>query len=250
MSLRALPLGVGDAFSNRSYSSAVAVETGGRWLLFDCPHPIRKMMREASLAAALDPPLDIGSLDGVILSHLHADHGSGLEGLAYFARFLLGKKATLLIHPDVLADLWDGHLRAGMQNLKLTPHGDPIQLALADYFDIKLLDFKEPVEVGPFRVEARPTVHHIPTTAVRIHGGGRTLGLSADTYFDQPLIDWLAESDLFFHETNHGIHTPYEMLAALPEEIRKKMRLIHYPDDFDTKASVIESLEQGRLYEV
>ncbi len=250
MSMRALPLGVGDAFSNRFYSSAVAVETGGRWLLFDCPHPIRKMMREASAAAALDPPLDIGALDGVILSHLHADHSSGLEGLGYFARFLLGRKATLVIHPDVLAHLWDGHLRAGMENLKFAPHADPIQLGLTDYFDIKLLDFKEPVEVGPFRIEARPTIHHIPTTAVRIHGGGRTLGLSADTYFDETLIAWLAESDLFFHETNHGIHTPYELLAALPAEVRKKMRLIHYPDDFDIAQSAIEVLEQGRIYEV
>lgn len=46
------------------------------------------------------------------------------------------------------------------------------------------------------------------------------------------------------------MHTPYEKLAALPAELRARMRLIHYPDDFDTSASVIEPLAQGRRYNV
>jgi hypothetical protein len=39
-------------------------------------------------------------------------------------------------------------------------------------------------------------------------------------------------------------------LAALPESLRSRMRLTHYPDDFDADSSVIESLRQGRIYEV
>ncbi|HEY8427763.1 MAG TPA: hypothetical protein VIL20_05285, partial [Sandaracinaceae bacterium] len=92
--------------------------------------------------------------------------------------------------------------------------------------------------------------HHIPTTAFRIRAGGRTLGYSADTAFDPSLIAWLAEADLVVHETNYGIHTPYASLATLPAELRAKMRLIHYPDDFDLAASRIEPLVQGRRYAV
>ena len=62
------------------------------------------------------------------------------------------------------------------------------------------------------------------------------------------MIEWLAEADLVIHETNHGTHTPYSALAELPEALRAKMRLIHYPDDFDLEASVIEPLTQGRRY--
>lgn len=47
-----------------------------------------------------------------------------------------------------------------------------------------------------------------------------------------------------------GVHTPYEKLAALPEPVRAKMRLTHYPDDFDVESSVIEPLQQGRSYDV
>ena len=103
---------------------------------------------------------------------------------------------------------------------------------------------------GPFAIESRKTIHHVPTTALRVRAAGRSLGHSADTAFDEGLIAWLAEADLVVHETNYGIHTPYEKLAALPEEVRRKMRLIHYPDDFDLPSSVIEPLREGRVYEI
>lgn len=106
------------------------------------------------------------------------------------------------------------------------------------------------MRIGSFTVECRATHHHVPTTALRVRAGGRCLGLSADTSFDRGLIDWLAESDLVVHETNLGTHTPYESLAALPPELRAKMRLVHFPDGFDVDASTIECLEQGRAHEV
>ncbi|HLM42348.1 MAG TPA: ribonuclease Z, partial [Myxococcaceae bacterium] len=106
------------------------------------------------------------------------------------------------------------------------------------------------VHFGPFSIECRRTYHHLPTTALRIRAAGRSLGYSADTAFDEDLIQWLAEADLVVHETNYGVHTPYEKLAALPAELRAKMRLIHYPDDFDLGASNIEPLVQGRRYTV
>ena len=81
-------------------------------------------------------------------------------------------------------------------------------------------------------------------------GGGRTLGYSADTAFDPGLIAWLAEADLFIHETNYGVHTPYASLAALPADLRARMRLIHYPDAFDLAHSTIEPLEERRVYPV
>ena len=47
---------------------------------------------------------------------------------------------------------------------------------------------------------------------------------------------------------NAAVHTPYERLAALPEALRGRFRLVHYPDDFDLDASTIEPLRQGKLY--
>ncbi len=235
-----VPLGVGDAFSALWYSSCLLVEAEGERLLVDCPHPIRKILREAT-----GGHVDVADVRAVVLTHLHADHASGLEGFGYYARFVLGRRAQLALHPSVLGRLWEGHLAAGMEAL-LGPEAETAHaMTLCDYFEISELDLERPLELGPFVVECRATRHHIPTTALRITAGGRTLGVSADTAFDPGLIAWLGRADLVIHETNHGAHTPYAALAGLPAELRAKMRLIHYPDDFDRGASVIAALEQG-----
>lgn len=247
MSLSFVPLGVGDAFSARWYSSCVALEHDGRWILVDCPHPIRKMLAEAS--EGLGERLDLDRIEAVVLTHLHADHCSGLEGYGFYSFFLLGRRAVVAAHPDVSARLWDGHLAAGMERLSDPRTGRTETRRLKDYFE--LVDLAAPrTRIGPFTIETRRTRHHVPTTALRIEAGGRTLGLSADTSFDPGLVEWLGEADRFVHETNHGIHTPYASLAALPASVRARMWLIHYPDDFDREASVIEPLEQGRRYRV
>lgn len=242
-----IPLGVGDAFSALWYSSALAIEYGDRRLLVDCPHPIRKILREASETSVA---MDVGDFDAILLTHLHADHASGLEGFGYFSHFVLGHKARIITHPAVRERLWCGHLAAGMEHLMHGPEAEAEEMSLADYFELSCLEEGSSLEVGPFRVECRRTIHHVPTIALRIHAGGRSLGLSADTAFDPGLIAWLDECDSIVHETNYGIHTPYEKLAALPEALRDKMRLIHYPDDFDIEGSTIECLRQGRRYVV
>lgn len=244
-SFRLIPLGIGDAFSAQHYSSCLALQAQGKWLLIDCPHPIRKMLREASEQSGI--AIDVGDFEAIALTHLHADHASGLEGFAYFSFFVLRQKAKLIAHPEVTDDLW-GHLRASMD--KLVTHHDEHHMQLDSYFDITHIEPEKPVEIGPFRIECRKTFHHIPTTAFRITADGAVLGYSADTAFDPELIAWLNEADLIIHETNYGIHTPYEKLAALPAEIRQKMRLIHAPDGFDEDNSTIEMLKQGRVYNV
>jgi ribonuclease BN (tRNA processing enzyme) len=206
------------------------------------------MLRDAGKTAPV--PLDVDHFAGVVLTHLHADHSSGLEGLAYFNYFYRqGKRTKLFAHPDVLDRIWGSSLAAGMDSAIAQPDGTSLQATLETFFDVTALSLDGRVGFGPFELEARTTVHPVPA-ALRIHAGGRTLGLSGDTAWDPTLIDWLSPSDLIVHETSIGIHTPYEKLAALDPDLRARMRLIHYPDDFDCQGSVIEPLVEGRRYEV
>lgn len=245
--LSVVPLGVGDAFSRRYWSSCLLVECDGFRLLIDCPHPIRRVL--ASSTPAGEPALDVGDLDAVLITHTHADHCSGLEGLGFFAFFALQRRLPLLAHPTVLARLWSGHLAAGMDQL-LDAEGALHKMSLDDYFDVQPLSLSEPAAIGPLSVRCRMTRHHVPTTALRLAGGGAELGYSADTAHDPALIDWLAEADLFIHETNLGTHTPYDALAALPEATRRRARLIHFTDDFDLNASDIPPLREGQRVQV
>jgi ribonuclease BN (tRNA processing enzyme) len=244
-----MTLGVGNAFSARHYSTCLAVEVDGVWLLIDCPHPLLKMCREAALSAGVPNPLE--QFRAVVLTHLHGDHSSGLETYIFYLRYALSRKTQLLALPDVSAALWPGHLAGGME-WSISKAGErPARRRLEDFVELTPLSETAEVQVGPFAIRCRRTVHNIPTTALLIRGGGRCLGYSADTAYDPGLIAWLSEADLIVHETGSGgLHTPYADLAAQPAEVRSRLRLIHYADDFEVPAGGIEALAQGRCYAV
>ena len=243
-----LTLGVGNAFSARHFSSCLAVTYAGSWLLVDCPHPILKMLAHAVEKAGRGP--EIGTLQGVILTHLHGDHVSGLEILGYYFRFVLQRRLPILLHPDVLEDLWP-HCLSGSMKWTLRAGKKPERHRLADFFQVKVLREKKPVRLGPFSILCRPVVHSIPAIALRLSAGGRELAYSGDTVFDPALLDWLSAADLVIHEAGEGFaHTPYEKLAELAPELRGRMRLIHYPDRFDPAASVIPCLREGEWCDV
>jgi ribonuclease BN (tRNA processing enzyme) len=243
MSFTVTALGIGDAFSAVHYTSCLLLEASGVALLVDCPHPIRKMLREGTGGR-----VDAQDVRGVALTHLHADHASGLEGFAYYSHFALGRRTPLLAGPEVLAQAWDGHLAAGMSVLR-GPTG-PKQHTFESFFDPCPVAEGEVVAFGPFAIEGRPTQHHIPTYAFKVRAAGKLLGVSGDTAFDQDLIAWLAPCDLIIHESNLGpAHTPYESLAALPKDLRARMRVTHLPDGFEPDGT-LQPLLQGERLEV
>jgi ribonuclease BN (tRNA processing enzyme) len=233
--LRLLPLGVGNAFSELHYSTSLAlIAADDRWLLVDCPHPIRKILREASLVSSID--LNLSRLVGVALTHLHADHASGLEGLGYYYKYVLrsSQPPSLYTESKVLEALWP-RPEAELFNL----------IAVADA-----------CQAGPFQLDARIVTHgDLAACAFRIGCGGRAVGHSGDTIFDPELVRWLAAADLVVHEAGaeeepSRHHTAYRQLATLPGELRQKMRLAHYADDFDLDSCIIEPLRVGQVYAV
>lgn len=247
--MRLVVLGIGNAFSARFYSSCLAVVSGEDWLLFDCPHPIRKILKEASDAAGV--PLPLERLKGVFLSHLHADHVSGLEGLAYYFWFVLGRKLPLLTVPEIAGPLWTSTLAGGMEWSRSSAETPPVRRTFDDFFEPIFLKERVPVSIGRFRVECRHTIHNIPTIAARISVEGRTLGCSADTAFDPGLIDWLADADLIVHEAGGSfLHTSIDELLTVAEPVREKIRVLHCRDDFDFANSPIPPLRQGEMLEV
>lgn len=235
-------VGVGDAFTSRYHHACLLVAAEGTRLLIDAPPALARAL--ADLGRYEGGALKLDDIDHVLITHLHGDHMGGLEQLLFWRRFVTQRKAALHAIPEVLADLWDKRLRGGMEVLK-DEAGKEHRLSLDDYADVKPLAEGRPTTIGAIEVEWRPTIHHIPTSAVRLSAGGRRIGYSADTSFDRDLIRWLAECDLFFHETNHGIHTPLSSLVSLPEPERARMRLIHYPDQLDVDSAPIPCAREG-----
>jgi ribonuclease BN (tRNA processing enzyme) len=189
-------------------------------------------------------PLPIADIDHVLITHVHGDHMNGLEGFAFYKHFVEGKRIKLITSPEVRAVIWDERLKAPMGTL--WTGSELRQMTFDSYFEHLPLDWAADITVGPFRIKARRTIHHVPTSALLIEAAERKLGYSSDTAFDPELIAFLAPADLIIHETNFGpAHTPYAALAGLPEELRARMRLIHYSDLFDSASSVIVPVGEG-----
>jgi ribonuclease BN (tRNA processing enzyme) len=239
-------VGVGDAFTSRYWNACLLIEAEDTRLLVDAPPALARALGDLGDRGGERVRLD--DIDHVLITHLHGDHVGGLEQLLFWRRFVTGRKASLYAIPEVLAGLWETRLKGGMEVL-MNERFEAQLLSLDDYAEVRPLG-PGGTAIGPLLVDWRPTLHHIPTSAIRVRGRCASFSYSADTAFDPGLIDWLAEADLFFHETNLGIHTPLSSLVTLPDATKRRMRLIHYPDFHDVDGSPIACTREGERYEV
>jgi len=240
-------LGVGDAFSTRHHGSSFLLSEAGCILAVDCPADYRKALQDASAAGGRQ--ISAGDIGHMLITHVHGDHMNGLEGLALYKYNFEKKRLRLALAPEVRSVIWDQRLSAGI-GLRWD-NGSIRTLGFEDFFEHLPLGWDKENEIGPFRVRLRRTRHMVPASALLVQAGGRSFGYSCDTVFDPELIRFLEPADLIFHEVGTGApHTSYAELAGLPESLRRKMRLIHYPDGFAPADGALALLQEGETLAV
>ena len=215
----------------------------GSTLAVDCPDRYRAVLRQAGARAGRR--LRLADINAFLVTHVHGDHINGLEAVAFYKHCVEQKRVHLLASPEVLATLWEHRLQAAMGQLW---DGRAFRdMTLRDYFEPTPLSETGATAVGPFRITTRKTRHHVPTTALLIEAAGRRLGYSSDTAFDHELVEFLAQADLVIHETGPrpGAHPLRGSAPVTGPELRQRLRLIHYPDEFDPAMSVIPCLHEG-----
>lgn len=108
-------------------------------------------------------------IDAVFLSHLHADHCLDLCGY-----YVMRKYHPTGAQPRI--PVWGP---AGTAERMARAYDLPLEPGMTEEF--AFAEHDGPVEIGPFRVEAREVVHPVTAFALTVSAGGRTLVYSGDT---------------------------------------------------------------------
>jgi len=226
------PLGTSHGFDPDGDMTSFVIWINGRGILVD-PSPEALAYLEQSGVAAADIPY-------VILTHIHADHDGGL-----IEKLLSGGRKAVIASDVVFrtftekARLITGHNfeREGLMRHVAANPGSPVTLVIGG---------------EAATLESRWNLHPVPTNGFKVSFGGRTFGYSADTQYDPDLLHRLREQgklsnaqyhdllyffwtedgqptvDLLYHEAGvPPIHTDKQLLQALPESIKSRIRLVH-----------------------
>lgn len=247
--MKVLIIGVGDAFTRRHFGSSAVVAAPEGSVLIDCPDLIHRALFDASQKAGWNIAAE--HIDDIIITHLHGDHCNGLEAFGFYRRILTMRDAAFArprLHttPAVIDRLWD-RLAPAMES----PMGTDRPSTLDDYFDVRSMSPDAPVTIAGLDVTCRWTLHPIPTIGLRLSNGAVTLGWSGDTSFDPGHLKWLSTADCIVHECNLGpVHTHEDELLSVDDSLRRRLHLIHLPDDFDDAHCALNVLKEGQVLTV
>jgi ribonuclease BN (tRNA processing enzyme) len=205
-------VGSGDAFGNGGrFQTCISVASGGRTLLVDCG--------ATSLVALRAQGIDPGSVDAVVVTHLHGDHFGGLPFLILDGQFTRRTAPLRVLGPPGTAQRLTGAMEV------LFPGSSRVERRFA--VDVTELEpGGAPVRLDAMTVRAWPVVHECgaPPLAVRVDDGRASFAYSGDTEWTPSLVDAAAGVDLFAVEGYTfdrpvRYHLDYQTLQAHRHEL-------------------------------
>jgi len=233
-------IGVGSAFAKKNNQSSFFICKNGKSLLVDIGTTIPMALHSKGIG--------LHEFDYYHITHSHADHMGGVEELGFMGRYVHKTKPKMLITETYQRQLWDSSLAGSMA---YTEEG---LLKFTDYFEVIRPEWvkKAPREMFTFDIldmDMQMTIFrtaHIPgftesweksfwCNGVLIDS---RIMVSGDTRFDLSLFDDVGNKNLdaVFHDTqlfNPGsVHATYDQLKTLPNDLKQKMYLYHYGDNY------------------
>ncbi len=234
-------LGSSHGFDPHGSTTGFVLWVNRRGILVDPPVDSTERLRANGIAPKL--------IDGVILSHCHADHDSGT-----FQKILEEGRIVVYTTPTILGSFLRKYSA----------------LAGLDEDFLRRTFIYRPVKIGaPIRVHGAElhffyTLHSIPTVGFEAYYGGKSLVFSADTLYDPARIEELAQKGVIsegrkhdlvdfpwhhtviFHEAGvPPLHTPTTVLAALPEDVKKRLYLTHIAEKDLPKDTGLKTAKGG-----
>ncbi|MNI07011.1 ribonuclease Z [compost metagenome] len=231
---RIMMLGVGNGFIKSTYHNNALIETQGKRFLLDCGSMAWQSLHEIGLG--------FDDIEGIFITHLHYDHCGGLDEAALYGAYAANRRMKLWIPAPLRGLLWEHCLRGTLENIADS------KLALDDFFDVLWVAEGESFSFVPQAIntaapaaKASPeslSAHwvqtlHVPSKFSCSLVLDNRFFYSADMQPDKELLMGLSSKgvEAFYHETCFGrnaVHSPFEELCRYPEDIRRRMYLMHY----------------------
>jgi ribonuclease BN (tRNA processing enzyme) len=225
-------------------SSILVLSESGKRLLIDCGSYCWIFMDKMGLS-----PKDI---DGVYISHLHADHVGGLEELAFLTYFNPAlDRPKLYCNSQLMLEVWNKALSGGLESIQ----GKLV--TLTEYFDCHSIENN-----GMFTWE---NIDFTPVQSIHVMSGyyvkysyglliqersekkdSPVVFFTADTQFcPNQIKHFYSRADLIFQDCEtapyeSGVHASYSELCTLEEDIRSKMVLYHYQTNPPQRDTVVQ----------
>ena len=139
---------------------------------------------------ALQRHVDPLTIDGLFISHLHADHFFDISGY-----YVLRKYHPTGAQPRI--PVWGPR---STKSRVAKAYGLPLDPGMNEEFDFKRVRRRRSMSIGPFTVTARRMDHPIEAYALRVECGGRVLVYSGDTAKCDALVELAERADLFLAE--------------------------------------------------
>ncbi len=216
-------LGASHGFDPSGKTTGFLLWIGGRAILVDPPTDATDYLRQRGVAPK--------TIDGVILTHCHADHDAGT-----FQKLLEESQINLYTTPHILGSF----LR------KYSALSGLSEDLLRRTFSFHPVRIGAPIHVRGGELWFRYTLHSIPTIGFDAFYGNRSISISGDTLYEPERITKMFEDGVFtpqryedlitFPEHHSAIlheagipplHTPTSALAALSDDVKKRLYLVH-----------------------
>lgn len=216
-------LGASHGFDPNGKTTGFLLWMGGRAILVDPPTDATEYLYARGIAPK--------TIDGVILTHCHADHDAGT-----FQKLLEEAQINLYTTPHILGSF----LR------KYSALSGLSEDLLRRTFSFHPVRIGAPVHVRGGELWFRYTLHSIPTIGFDAFYGNRSISISGDTLYDprrvtemfeagvleraryEDLVAFPAHHSAILHEAGvPPLHTPTSALAELPDDVKQRLHLVH-----------------------
>lgn len=217
-------LGNSHGFDKSGSTSGYVLWINGRGVMIDPPPYSSATLEREGIRPR--------TIVGIILTHCHADHDAGA-----FQKVLTGSPVVVITTPTIYKSFIRKYAALSSLSPALLRHSHRYKPAIIG----------EPLRFQGATFHFTYTLHSIPCVGFRVNWRGRSMVFTGDHFNNPPALKKLVEkgvlskareadlnnlpiqeTDLLLHESGAPpIHTPLDVLQALPPEVKSKMYVVH-----------------------